>query len=602
LGRIPDHILREIRDRVDLVDLVGRHVELKRAGRSHKGLCPFHAEKTPSFNVNPDRQIFHCFGCGAGGDAIGFLMHHDNLTFPEAARVLAREVGVEIPASSGGGERGQTERLLAALEVASRLYREALASSEGKAAREYLERRGLDVEAASRYGVGYAPDRWDAVTRALSRADIPAADGEKVGLLRRGRSGGHYDMLRGRLVFPIQDARGRVVGFGGRALAQGQEPKYLNTTESPVFHKRRALYGLPHALEPMRRASRAVVCEGYFDRIALERAGVGEGVATCGTSLTADHARELRRRTREVVLLFDGDAAGGQATWRALEVLLPEGLRVRRAVLPEGCDPDDVLAADGADALRAVVDGARDALEAAMDEAVADGVGSPAAKADAVARVAPLVAGVVDPVERGEWARRLSVVADARVEAVEAVVRASRKGGDPVRSAREEAAQALPRRETSAAEERQLRLLAVVLFHHPELVGSELPERLDALLPEGSWKSVVNLLCDAALEGCVDESGGVDLHRVEGLLDEEAASRLRRLAFEPAPDPAESSAATVLEDLLSWFARRRRQAEGRDLTRRLRDPSADAATLLAEKQRQLEARRALYRVDREGSG
>jgi DNA primase len=402
MGRIPEETIQAIRDRVDVVDLIGRYVTLKKAGRSFKGLCPFHQEKTASFTVNPERGIFHCFGCGESGNAIAFLMRHENLTFTEAARVLAAECGIEIPLT-GGGEPGVAERILKANGVAQKLYREALMASWGEPARAYLERRGLGRELAERFGVGFAPDRWDAVTNALARQRIPASVGEKAGLLKERERGGHYDLLRGRITFPIQDVRGRVIGFGGRALRSEQEPKYLNTLESPVFRKRESFYGFPFALEPIRRSDRAVVVEGYFDLIALHRAGIEESVATCGTALTEGHARNLRRRTRNLVLLFDGDEAGQRAVLRALEMVLPQGLRVRAAALPSGEDPDDFMTRNGSEALRDLIDSAPPALDLTIQRALAGGCETPWEKADVVAAVAPLLVALPDPVERGEY-------------------------------------------------------------------------------------------------------------------------------------------------------------------------------------------------------
>ncbi|HME72525.1 MAG TPA: DNA primase, partial [Myxococcota bacterium] len=260
MGRIPDSVVDEIRERVDIVDLISRYITLKPAGRNHKGLCPFHTEKTPSFNVSRDRQIFHCFGCGVGGNVFGFLIRHDNLTFPEAVRGLARECGVEI-AEEETSERDQTTRLAKANEVAQRLYSRTLASPEGAAARTYLAGRGLDAACIERFGVGFAPDRWDAVARTLSAEGISPEIGERAGLLAVRASGGHYDRLRARVTFPIHDVHGRVLGFGGRATKPGQEPKYLNTPETALFHKREALYGLPLALEASRREDRMVVVE-----------------------------------------------------------------------------------------------------------------------------------------------------------------------------------------------------------------------------------------------------------------------------------------------------------------------------------------------------
>jgi DNA primase len=332
VGRIPEETLQAIRDRVDLVGLVGRHVALKKAGRSYKGLCPFHHEKTPSFTVNPDRGIFHCFGCGESGNAFAFLIRIEGLSFPEAVRALAADCGVPIPEASAPGrgeEAGLAERIAEANAVAQRLYRSALGSEAGRGAREYLAGRGLGDDDIERFGIGYAPDGWEELARELRRANVPAAIGERAGLLRERPSGGHYDLLRGRVTFPIQDARGRVVAFGGRALAADQEPKYLNSPEGPLFRKREGFYGLPHALEGIRRRERVVVVEGYFDRIALHRAGIEEALATCGTALSEDHARALL-----LAELLDG--AGG------CTVVFPH-TNIVMVDLPEGTAAGDLV-------------------------------------------------------------------------------------------------------------------------------------------------------------------------------------------------------------------------------------------------------------------
>ncbi len=265
-------------------------------------------------------------------------MAHEGLSFPEAARNLAAELGIEIPDERDGTDAGLVTRIFEANQVAQDFYRESLHGDDAKAARSYLVTRGFDGAAAEAFGIGFAPARWDAVAGRLRERRIAADIGVQAGLLAERKSGkGYYDRLRGRVTFPIQDVRGRVIG--GRALEPDQEPKYLNTPESPVFQKRLSFYGYPDALESIRRSGRVILCEGYFDRIAFARAGMGEALATCGTSLTLEHGVALRRRTKEIVLVFDGDAAGQSATEKALGVLLPHDLRVRVAQLPDGQDP-----------------------------------------------------------------------------------------------------------------------------------------------------------------------------------------------------------------------------------------------------------------------
>src|SRR5262245_27667065 len=548
-----------IRDRGDIVDLVGRHVALKTAGRSYKGLCPFHHEKTPAFIVTPERGTWHCFGCGEGGNAFAFLMRHDNLTFPEAVRSLAAGLGIEIP-ESDSGERGLLEGVLRANTLAHEYYQRALAGDEGRGARAYLAGRGLGDEDARRLGLGFAPERWEGVVEALRRGRVPSEVAERAGLVRARAGGGHYDLLRGRLVFPIQDARGRVIGFGGRALAPAQEPKYLNTPESPAFRKREAFYGLPHALEAMRSKDRAIVVEGYFDRIALEKAELGESLASCGTALTEEHARSLARRTRNVVLLFDGDAAGQRAMLRALEVALPAGLRVRAAALPPGVDPDDFLRSEGAAALRRLVDEAPPALEVAIAKAAAAGCRTPWERADAVAAVVPLLALVSDPVERGEFARRLALAVGADPADVTAALRRERKGEDA------EPAPGAPRRLRD--EDRHYATLLRLLLDHPAALGPVDAAELLELAPDPDWRALAETVLAAppgALASLVDELQG------------ENRRRLSALANEPRPDlDLPERALRIFHDELRWLRERRDEQERKAVKARIAsgDPTA----------------------------
>jgi DNA primase len=568
LGRIPDETIQLVRERVDVVDLVGRYVSLKPAGRNHKGLCPFHHEKTPSFTVSSERGTFKCFGCGEGGNVFHFLMRLENLTFPEAVRTLAAHHGIEVP-ETGGAERSRRDPIFEANSVAQASFRAALAEP-GSPGAAYLAGRGIDAATIEHFGIGYAPDRWETVTQALRAAHVPAAVGEEAGLLKPGRSGSHYDLLRGRVVFPIRDVRGRIVGFGGRAIRADQEPKYLNTPESPVFHKRRAFFGFPAALEPIRREGRAVVVEGYFDLVALQRAGIEGAVATCGTALTEEHARELRRRTRQVVLLFDGDEAGQKAVERALEVLLPADLRVQAAVLPAGEDPDDFLAREGAEALRRLVDQAPAALDVAIRRAVARGCATPAQKADAVAALVPLLVKLGSPVERGAWEEQLALATGANPDDVRAAVRAQARGADP----REELPVA-PRVEP--AEVKKLRQLARSLVEHPHLVARFQPDPLTGL--EGHpVVELINTLVDAA-----GADRRVDLEEISVHLSEEARSLLYALAADDHP-PEESVALQTVDDANRWLAGREERAAQRALTEQLRRGDGDVLEILRHKQ------------------
>ena len=569
MGRIGDEIIQQVRDRVDIVELVGRFVSLKRSGRSYKGLCPFHDEKTPSFNVNSDRQSFYCFGCQEGGSAFTFLMKVEGLSFPEAVRSLAADCGIEVP-ESGGGDRGRIEPLFQATEIAQERYRAAL-GEEGNPGLAYLRERGIDAETIQRFGIGFAPDAWDTLVRALRGRRVAAESGATAGLLKERSSGGHYDLLRGRVTFPIRDVRGRVLGFGGRALAPDQEPKYLNTPESPIFKKRDAFFGFPQALEPIRRSDRAIVVEGYFDLIALHRAGIDGVVATCGTSLTPEHASGLRRRTKNVVLLFDGDEAGQKAALRALEILLPEGLRVRAAVLPAGDDPDTFLAREGPDALRKLVDEAPAALDFAIRRAAAGGCATPWEKADAVALVAPLLALVQSSVERGEFCRRLALAIDAEPSHVDEAVRAQGRGGDP-----REAVPVAPRQSTP--EDRNVLWMARSIIEHPDVAGRVPRDELAVLVPVRALADLVATLVDAAA------SGPLDVTEVGERLDSDA----RRLLFALAADACDldaAAAARTVDDTVRVLRRRRHRERQEQITRQMREPGADVPALLAEKRR-----------------
>jgi len=351
--------IQDLLSRVDIVEVVGRHVELKRAGIHHKGLCPFHGEKTPSFTVSPSRQTYHCFGCGAHGDAIRFLMEHTGLGFMDAVRELAQRAGVQVPEDDTTPEeraravehREKQASLSEILARAGRHYREALKSSPR--AIEYLKRRGLTGEIAARFGLGYAPDGWRNLASAFAQYDDAAlVEAGLVIVQGEDAEQRRYDRFRDRIMFPIRSVRGDVIGFGGRVLDQG-EPKYLNSPETPIFVKGRELYGLFEARTALRETGFALVVEGYMDVVALAQAGIENAVATLGTACSADHVAKLFRFTDTVVFSFDGDPAGRRAAGRALEAALPHAsdLRsIRFLFLPPEHDPDSYVRELGAEA------------------------------------------------------------------------------------------------------------------------------------------------------------------------------------------------------------------------------------------------------------
>ncbi|MDH4337676.1 MAG: DNA primase [Candidatus Krumholzibacteria bacterium] len=338
---IPQNIIDQVRDRSDIVEIVGQYVDLKRAGTGYKGLCPFHQERTPSFNVNPERQGYHCFGCGRGGNVFQFLMEMDGVTFPEAVRELAERAGIEVETKPAEDERSENDALYKANTFAARYYHRMLVNSpSAEKARAYLLGRDIPREAWTRFGLGFAPASGDALVQEARRQRIPPETLLKLRLIaaREGRTG-HYDYFRDRVVFPIIQPGARVVGFGARTLGDG-EPKYLNSAESAIFLKRRTFYGLDRARDPIRSHRFAVIVEGYTDLIRLHLVGIDNTIATCGTALTRDHAEKVRRLTRRVVLMPDGDDAGAMAAMISGALLMAEGVEVGIARLDAGLDPD----------------------------------------------------------------------------------------------------------------------------------------------------------------------------------------------------------------------------------------------------------------------
>ena len=350
---IPQSFVQELLSRVDIVDVIERYLPLKKSGANYFACCPFHGEKSASFSVSPSKQFYHCFGCGVHGSAVGFLMEYSGLGFVDAIKELAAQVGLQVPddgRSAAPVHDDPSERLYEAMAVAARFYRDQLKPS--RQAIDYLKRRGLSGEVAARFGLGYAPDEWQALEKAFP--DYQAKTLADAGLVIDNEQGRRYDRFRNRIIFPIHDRRGRIIAFGGRVLDKG-EPKYLNSPETPLFEKGRELYGLFLAQKAIRDAGFAVVVEGYMDVVALAQFAIENAVATLGTATTPQHIHTLLRQTDRIVFCFDGDAAGRRAAWRALENAL-ESLRDDATLaflfLPAEHDPDSFVRAEGAEAFR----------------------------------------------------------------------------------------------------------------------------------------------------------------------------------------------------------------------------------------------------------
>ena len=421
---IPESFIQELLSRVDIVEVVGRYVQLKKAGANYQACCPFHAEKTPSFTVSPTKQFYHCFGCGAHGSAIGFVMQYAGLGFVEAVEELAGQLGLPVPrqASARAQEKARQQPLTERMARAARFYKEQLKASPR--AIDYLKGRGLTGEIAAKYGLGYAPDDWRGLQGIFDDYDGPAMI--ECGLVVENEQGRRYDRFRDRIMFPIQDQRGNVVGFGGRVLGQG-EPKYLNSPETPLFRKGEELYGLPQARQAIRAEDRVIVVEGYMDVVALAQFGIGNAVATLGTATTPVHVRKLLRQAGRVVFCFDGDSAGRKAAWRALEASL-EALSDDKLVgflfLPAEHDPDSFVRAqgeNGADAFRRLAAQPTTLTEFLMRELKADvDLATAEGRARLVHEAKPYVTKLAAPLLRLQLTRAIAEAAALSPAEVEA--------------------------------------------------------------------------------------------------------------------------------------------------------------------------------------
>lgn len=399
-----------VRNSGDIVRLVSDYVPLKPSGSRLKGLCPFHHEKSPSFSVDPNIQLFYCFGCQAGGDAFKFVMLYEKLDFPESVEFLAKRWGVPLPSASTRPQDDARARALLMNDAAAGFFREQWSDpSRGRVAREYIEKRGVTDAVAERFGIGYAPDTWDALQSVLGARGFKAGEMVTTGLaIPRKDGSGQYDRFRHRVIFPIRDSSGRVVAFGGRALGDS-EPKYLNSPETPAYVKGEHLYGLDVARDAIRREGFAVLVEGYLDLIALHQAGFENAVASLGTALTPAQVKLLARYTQRVVVSYDGDTAGVNAAAKTLDLFLERGFDVRVAEIPQGKDPDDFVKDEGAAAYDAIVRQAPGYLDFLVGrELHARDLSRPDEKVSAINAILPKLARLESAVERAAWAGRLA--------------------------------------------------------------------------------------------------------------------------------------------------------------------------------------------------
>ena len=419
MALLPDRFVDQVAQATDIVEVVGQYIALKKRGKEFVGLCPFHDDHRPSFNVSPGKQIYKCFACGAGGGVYQFLMSYQKLSFPEAVRQLAEQAGIRVPVEQGPAQADRSlskEALVKLTTFAAKFFRSQLNSEAGSAALAYARGRKLSDESIRRFGLGFAPDAWEALRTVAIKAGFTDRQLAAAGLVTHREDGSSYDRFRNRLMFPIFDAAGQIIAFGGRALAEQERAKYLNSPETVLFDKSANLYALNWSRQDILEADQAVVVEGYLDALMLIQEGVGNVVATLGTALTDRHVRMLSRLVAEAVLVFDADVAGQAAAERAMEVFLTQRLNVRVATVPpdtQGKDPCDYVLAAGAEAIRALVAGAPDALEYVWSRRQADygQAGTLAAKRQIVEEFLQLIVssaayGAIDPVRQGLLAGR----------------------------------------------------------------------------------------------------------------------------------------------------------------------------------------------------
>jgi len=571
MTKVPSEIVEEVRARTDIVEIVSEHLKLRKAGRSFTGLCPFHAEKSPSFSVDPQKQLYHCFGCGAGGNVFGFLMALEGLTFPEALRALAKRAGVALPARRERADRLQP--LYEAVREAVRVYRrEFLDPARGRLARDYFTGRGFEEEVLESFAVGWAPKQWEFLVGALRTTGVKESALEQAGLLVARESGkGRYDRFRGRVVFPVFTVSGVPVGLGGRSLPVGGEedqPKYLNTPETAVYSKGSLLYGLHRARETMRQSGTGIVVEGYTDVLRMHQAGFGNAVASSGTALTLQQARILVRYSPTVTVLMDGDEPGVQAARRAVSELLAAGADARVVLLPGGHDPDSYLRAEGAESLGRLLEDSQDLVTFEVSLA-----GSPrelrAEQRLALARrVAAHLARIPDALKRDVLTREAARAIRVGSEALAGEVgHRRREGGLSDRSsdapARSDAGGGTPGSRAGELEREVVRAMLV----SPEARSLLLPE----LRPDDMSDAPLGLILSEIVALSENRS---DIRIAEFLarLPEPSIQGLV-VGLHEDPAPVEEP-----EKLLSRLRCRRAEGTYRELRRRLRELEASGAS------------------------
>jgi DNA primase len=547
-GLIPKQFIVDLIDRADVVEVVGRRVQLKKAGKEFKACCPFHDEKTPSFTVSQSKGFYHCFGCGAHGNALDFLMEFDHMEFVDAVESLAGTMGVEVPREESQRPARSYDALFELVGKVARYYEGELKSSPH--AVDYLKARGVDGATAKRFGIGYAPEGWSNVLDKFGTSKEAIDRLLAVGLIIRKDNGKHYDRFRDRIVFPIRDSRGRCIGFGGRVMGN-DEPKYLNSPETVLFHKGRELYGLYEARQALRSIDRLVVVEGYMDVVGLARHGIDFATATLGTATTDEHLNRLFRMCDEVLFSFDGDRAGRAAAWKALENALPqirEGRQVRFVFLPDGQDPDSYVQEHGSGAFMKALDDALplsdfliEELSAQVDMESVDG------RARLAEMAMPLVGRIPTGVYRELLTARLAETVGLPTNKLESILASNQSDHAPRPVAR--ATRLRPRASNAAAGNPSIVRRAITLIvHHPDSGQNVDIEKLAGVSKPGS-----ELLRDL-IETVQSEPNMTTAGLLERFRNDEEGQHLGKLAALELPESEEFDAAAELADCITQLA------------------------------------------------
>lgn len=585
--RIPEETIQDILHRADIVDVISDYVQLTQRGVNAKGLCPFHDEKTPSFTANPAKGIFYCFGCQAGGNVIGFLMQHDNLTFPEAVRLLADRYGVRIPELVASPQQSALHQLYQLHQAAATFFQQCLLRHpDAQLVRTYCRERQLTGEVAIRFGVGYAPDAWEALSRQMQQQGFTQELLVRSGLaIARDNQRGMYDRFRHRLIFPIYDRQGRPVAFGGRYLEGGEAshvPKYLNSPETPIFHKSRTLYGFHLAKQSIRQQGCAILVEGYTDAIACHRQGVTHVAGTLGTALTESHVEMLKGLTKDVVLIFDADTAGGAATERSIGLFLDAGMRVRIVELPEGEDPDSFLRQHtGTDFLHRVSEAQNFLAYLVARAKRLHDLQTPTGQADCVGRILPLLRKIDNHVERWGYvallAEKLSIPPDVLQR--ELPVQSRRGGERPSR--REAAPPALQSSSSPAPWPREEYLLIQELCHDLRLLAQVQRHITSDAFQDADLRAIFMLLVRLAPQWQGTAFPQI-LHEIEPPTQQQIVSKMALESF----DASVHERAQAVDDCLTKMQRRNMKARRQRVIDQLHTASDEAEReLLQEFQR-----------------